>query len=78
MPSIGTIERFHVGDGVRVDSGIREGSQVTTDYDSLIAKIISYGSDRQQAIQKLARALRSTQISGIETNQSMILSLIHI
>ena len=76
MPSVGTIERFHVGDGVRVDSGIREGSQVTTDYDSLIAKIISYGSDRQQAIQKLARALRSTQISGIETNQSMILSVL--
>ena len=76
MPSIGTIERFHVGDGVRVDSGIREGSQVTTEYDSLIAKIISYGSDRQQARQKLARALRSTQISGIETNLSMILSVL--
>ncbi len=76
MPSIGTIERFQVGDGVRVDSGIREGSQVTTDYDSLIAKIISYGSDRQQAIQKLARALRSTQINGIETNLSMLLSVL--
>ncbi len=76
MPSIGTIERFQVGDGVRVDSGIREGSRVTTDYDSLIAKIIAYGSDRQQAIQKLARALRSTQINGIETNLSMILSVL--
>ena len=76
MPSIGTIEQFHVGDGVRVDSGIREGSQVTTDYDSLIAKIIAYGSDRQQAIKKLARSLRSTHISGIETNLSMILSVL--
>ena len=76
MPSIGEIEKFQVGEGVRVDSGIREGSQVTTDFDSLIAKIISTGSDRKQAIMKLARSLRSTQISGIETNLSMILSVL--
>ena len=76
MPSIGEIEKFKIGGGVRVDSGISEGSQVTTDFDSLIAKIISTGSDREQAIMKLARSLRSTQISGIETNLSMILSVL--
>ena len=76
MPSIGEIKKFDIGEGVRVDSGIRSGSQVTADFDSLIAKIISTGSDRKQAIKKLARSLRSTQISGIETNLSMILSVL--
>ena len=76
MPSIGEIERFQIGEGVRVDSGIREGSQITTDYDSLIAKIIATGQDRQQAIRKLSRSLRSTQISGIDTNLSMVLAVL--
>ena len=76
MPSIGEIERFQIGEGVRVDSGIREGSQITTDYDSLIAKIIATGQDRQQAIKKLSRALHSTQISGIDTNLSMVLAVL--
>ena len=76
MPSIGEIERFQIGEGVRVDSGIREGSQITTDYDSLIAKIIATGKDRQQAIKKLSRALHSTQISGIDTNLSMVLAVL--
>ncbi|MEC7924315.1 MAG: biotin carboxylase N-terminal domain-containing protein, partial [Actinomycetota bacterium] len=76
MPSVGEIERFQIGEGVRVDSGIREGSQITTDYDSLIAKIIATGQDRQQAIRKLSRSLRSTQISGIDTNLSMVLAVL--
>ncbi len=76
MPSIGKIEIFELGEGVRVDSGISEGSVVTADFDSLIAKIISTGTNRDEAIKKLARSLRASQISGIETNLAMLLSVL--
>jgi acetyl-CoA carboxylase biotin carboxylase subunit len=59
------------GPGVRHDSGTYEGWTVPIDYDPLLAKIIGYGSDRQQAIMRLQRALYEYFVAGIKTNISL-------
>jgi acetyl-CoA carboxylase biotin carboxylase subunit len=56
------------GPGIRCDSGIYEGWTVPMDYDPLLAKLIGYGSDRDQAIGRLIRALREYFVGGIKTN----------
>ena len=56
------------GPGVRHDSGSYEGWVVPIDYDPLMAKLIGYGSDRQQATMRLQRALREYFVGGIKTN----------
>jgi acetyl-CoA carboxylase, biotin carboxylase subunit len=59
------------GPGVRHDSGTYEGWTVPIDYDPLLAKVIGYGSDRQQAIMRLQRALYEYFVGGIKTNISL-------
>ncbi|MFI5113902.1 MAG: acetyl-CoA carboxylase biotin carboxylase subunit [Terriglobales bacterium] len=59
------------GPGIRHDSGTYEGWTVPIDYDPLLAKIIGYGSDRQQAIMRLQRALYEYFVAGIKTNISL-------
>jgi acetyl-CoA carboxylase biotin carboxylase subunit len=56
------------GPGIRVDSGTYEGWNVPIDYDPLLAKLIGYGSDRDQTIARLARALNEYFVGGIKTN----------
>jgi acetyl-CoA carboxylase biotin carboxylase subunit len=56
------------GPGVRHDSGMYEGWTVPMDYDPLLAKLIGYGSDREQAIGRLTRALNEYFVGGIKTN----------
>src|SRR5271170_7783505 len=56
------------GPGIRRDSGMYEGWNVPMDYDPLLAKLIGYGSDRQQAIMRLERALYESFVAGIKTN----------
>jgi acetyl/propionyl-CoA carboxylase alpha subunit len=56
------------GPGVRVDSGVREQSEVPPYYDSLLAKLITYGATRQEAIERMRQALAEFRISGIGTN----------
>jgi acetyl-CoA carboxylase biotin carboxylase subunit len=56
------------GPGIRHDSGSYEGWVVPIDYDPLMAKLIGYGSDRQQATMRLQRALREYFVGGIKTN----------
>lgn len=58
------------GPGVRVDSGFLDGDDVPVYYDPLIAKLIVWGSDREQAIQRMRRALNEYVIQGIETTIS--------
>ena len=62
--------------GVRIDCGLRAGQQVTTHYDSLLAKIIAWGSDREQARRRLIDALRETVLLGIRTNQAFLLQVL--
>jgi acetyl-CoA carboxylase, biotin carboxylase subunit len=59
------------GPGIRRDSGMYEGWTVPMDYDPLLAKLIGYGSDREQAISRLTRALDEYFVGGIKTNLSL-------
>ncbi|MFY9977949.1 MAG: acetyl-CoA carboxylase biotin carboxylase subunit [Candidatus Sulfotelmatobacter sp.] len=59
------------GPGVRRDSGMYEGWRVPIDYDPLLAKLIGYGSDREQAISRLTRALNEYFVGGTKTNISL-------
>ncbi|GAA1137437.1 carboxyl transferase domain-containing protein [Ornithinicoccus hortensis] len=66
------------GPGVRVDTGVGEGDAIPADFDSMIAKIIAYGRDRQEALARLRRAVAETTvvIEGGATNKSFILELL--
>ncbi len=73
MPSTGTVERFDVPTragraAVRCDTGIAAGSEVTADYDSLLAKVIVHAADRRRAARQLAATLRGSTIVGPRTN----------
>jgi acetyl-CoA carboxylase biotin carboxylase subunit len=64
------------GPGVRRDSGIYEGWTVPMDYDPLLAKLIGYGGDRNQAMGRLMRALNEYFVGGIKTNISLFLRIL--
>ena len=70
LPSPGEIKRFHPpgGLGIRVDSHVYSGYKVPPFYDSLIAKLISYGNSREEALIKMKNALDEILIDGISTN----------
>lgn len=69
-PSPGTIETLVVpgGLGIRVDSAVYQGYKIPPTYDSMIAKLIAYGNDRTDAINKMKRALGEFIVEGIDTN----------
>ncbi len=69
LPATGTVQALHEpsGPGVRVESGLYVGMQVPLFYDPLLAKLIVWGRDRQQAIARLRRALDEYQIVGVRT-----------
>lgn len=60
------------GDGVRVDSGLRAGTVVGSDYDPMLAKVIAYAPDRDRALAKLDRALADTAVLGVRTNTDFL------
>jgi acetyl-CoA carboxylase biotin carboxylase subunit len=70
IPSIGTISTLNIptGPGVRVDSGVYSGYQITPYYDSMIAKLIVWGEDRGEAILRMRRALEEYTIMGVKHN----------
>ena len=63
-----TVWRPAAGPGVRVDSGVEEGSVISGDYDSMFAKLMVVADDRSAAIARMRRALAETQIAGIQIN----------
>ncbi|WP_129642756.1 urea carboxylase [Peristeroidobacter agariperforans] len=67
-PSSGLLSHVRWPDGVRVDHWVETGTEVPAHYDPMLAKIISHGSDREEALQKLQDALKAAQLYGIETN----------
>jgi acetyl-CoA carboxylase biotin carboxylase subunit len=73
MPSPGTISTFHApgGPGIRVDSHIYDGYTVPPFYDSLIAKVISYGETRDIAMARMRQALDELIVQGIRTNTAL-------
>jgi hypothetical protein len=68
-PSPGQIDHLFTpdGPGVRVDSGVVTGSQVSVYYDPLLAKIIAWGCNRDEALKRMSRALKEYQITGVTT-----------
>lgn len=70
LPTTGMVTRYAVplGENIRLDSGIDAGSLVTIYYDSLLAKVIAFGQDREEARQSLVDALNGYHIEGIKTN----------
>jgi len=70
LPSIGEIALYHPpqGPGLRVDDGIETGAFVSPYYDPMLAKVITWGADRPEAIRKMDRALREMVVLGVATN----------
>ncbi|WP_024818894.1 acetyl/propionyl/methylcrotonyl-CoA carboxylase subunit alpha [Arthrobacter sp. 31Y] len=69
LPSPGTVASFEAptGPGIRLDTGVRSGSFVAPQFDSLLAKLIVTGADRQQALRRARRALAEINITGLAT-----------
>ena len=72
LPDIGTLQSYKTpkGPGIRVDDGFEEGMEISIYYDPMIAKLITYGKDRAEAIERMTRAIDEYEITGIETTLS--------
>ncbi len=77
VPSTGTVTRFvkPAGPGIRIDSGIASGDEITQYYDPMIAKLIVYGEDRRMAIERLQAALKQEAVFGVKTNVPLLLAI---
>jgi 3-methylcrotonyl-CoA carboxylase alpha subunit len=77
LPSTGTITHFATpqGPGIRLDSGIENGDEITQYYDPMIAKLIVTGENRLTAIQRLQTALRQTVLFGVTTTLPLLLAI---
>ena len=73
-PTPGTAShvRWPEGAGLRVDGAIGSGSTISAAYDSLVAKVMAHGADRDAAIARLSRAVRALELDGIETNRELL------
>jgi len=69
MPSPGTITRLALpdGPGIRVESGVAEGCQVSVHYDPLLAKLVAAGTTREDAIARMEAALKAFIVEGVRT-----------
>ncbi len=76
LPQTGPIVRFDPPPGIRVDSGIRSGGEVSAFYDPMLAKLIAHGRDRDEALRKLRRGLRETVFLGPVTNLGFLQTLL--
>lgn len=77
LPSTGTLSTFvpPTGPGVRVDSGIQSGDEISQYYDPMIAKLIVFGEDRPAAIARLRASLEQQAVFGVQTNASLLLAI---
>jgi propionyl-CoA carboxylase alpha chain len=77
LPSIGRLTRYRppTGDGVRVDTGVYEGAEISMHYDPMIAKLVTSGSDRNQAIDRMQRALDGFAVRGLNHNMEFLAAL---
>ncbi|MXZ55290.1 MAG: biotin/lipoyl-binding protein [Gammaproteobacteria bacterium] len=72
LPTSGTIKKWKPSSNARFDSGVETGSTVNIEFDPMIAKVISHGRDRNEAIRKLTLALEQTHIQGIKNNRDFL------
>ncbi|MEO7545874.1 MAG: biotin/lipoyl-containing protein, partial [Terrimesophilobacter sp.] len=78
LPSTGKVLALHetAGDGIRVDSALRVGLNVSSHYDPMLAKVIAWGENRAEALARLNQALAETVILGVRTNLEYLRALI--
>ena len=79
LPSTGVLHVWQPPEstpGLRVDSGVEEGSEIGVYYDPLLAKVIAHGADRAAAIRQLTHALRSFAAQGVKTNREFLIALL--
>ncbi|NHK26756.1 biotin/lipoyl-binding protein [Parvularcula flava] len=72
LPDIGKVHLIHWPTDIRIDTGIEAGSEISQYYDSMVAKVIAYGSERREACDRLAAALETTAVIGVETNTAFL------
>ncbi len=78
LPSTGRLWALRLpseGDGIRVDSGVAEGGDVTPHYDPMIAKVIAHGATRDEALDRLSAALGATIVAGPKSNVAFLKAL---
>ncbi len=78
LPQSGHVTDWHLPDlpGVRVDAGVEAGSEIGIHYDPMLAKIITTGTDRSDALRRMRHALRSLSVQGITTNRAFLLRVL--
>ncbi|WP_083276025.1 ATP-binding protein [Pseudonocardia sp. HH130630-07] len=76
LPSGGEILEWTPAEGVRVDSGVATGTVVGSDYDPMLAKVITHGATRAEALRRLDAALRDTRLLGIDGNVGFLRNLL--
>ncbi len=75
LPSPGPLKRFRLpkaAEGIRIDTGVREGDQITFHYDPMIAKLVSHGRDRNESIARMLAALDEVRVEGVTTNAAFL------
>jgi propionyl-CoA carboxylase alpha chain len=79
LPSTGTLHVWQPPgsvQGLRIDSGVEEGSEIGVYYDPLLAKVITHAEDRESAIRRLTHALRSFAAQGVQTNREFLIAML--
>src|SRR5690554_6328511 len=79
LPSTGRVRGYELpeaGTGLRIESGIENGLEISIHYDPLLAKIIAHGTDREDALRRLAHALERLSIHGLSNNRDFLINLL--
>jgi propionyl-CoA carboxylase alpha chain len=78
VPAVGPLRlvRFPSGPGIRVDHGVLQGDEITASFDPMIAKVVGYGGNRAEAIERASAALRGTVLLGTTTNTAFLADVI--
>jgi len=72
LPSIGRLDYLNFPKGIRIDTGVEEGDEITPDYDPLLAKLIVQAPSRREAVSKLADACRAVEVWPVKTNAGFL------
>jgi acetyl/propionyl-CoA carboxylase alpha subunit len=79
LPSTGRLVDWHLADGaegVRMDTGVETGQEVSVHYDPMLAKLITHGATREEANRKMLRALKGLSVRGVKTNRHFLMSVL--
>lgn len=76
LASVGEVTAFAIDEGVRTDTGVRVGSAVSAEYDSMVAKVIAHAATRDGAARLLARSLQSANLAGPLTNRDTLVAIL--